>query len=461
MIAPFNFKIFKNNILITNDLGRYDFLTIKQFEEFVNDELVPGSSLYDRLKDNFFLYDTSLEHYIELIKPELRYGKSYLFSATSLHIFVVTNYCNSECIYCQAQSNSMNNCKMMNEETARASVDIALQSPQKELSFEFQGGEPLSNFSVIKYIIEYSEENKKDKIIHYSLVSNLSLLTDDMVLFFKEYNVSISTSLDGDRLLHNKNRPLSSGMNSYDLLQEKIEKLRINQIPFGAILTITKLSLTRHKEIIDEYLKLGLDSIFIRPLTPLGYALERWNEIGYSAENFKNFYRNSINYLMQVNSEQRYLKEGHASMFLLKILHGYGVNYMELRSPCGASVGQMAYYYDGKIFTCDEGRMLYEMGDSSFQLGDVATHDYDKLMNSKLCKSVCKYSIIESIPKCCDCVYQPYCGTCPVINYALEQDIVSKSNETFRCKIYKGMLDVIFELLLKHDNTDILRRWAE
>lgn len=461
MIAPFNFKAFKNNILITNDLGRYDFLTIKQFEEFVNDELLPGSSLYDRLKDNFFLYDTSLEHYIELIKPELRYGKSYLFSATSLHIFVVTNYCNSKCVYCQAQSNSMNNCKMMSKEIAQASVDIALQSPQKELSFEFQGGEPLSNFAVIKYIIEYSEENKKDKIIHYSVVSNLSLLNDEMVLFFKENNVSISTSLDGDRLLHNINRPLSSGRNSYDLLQEKIEKMRINQISFGAILTVTKLSLTRPKEIIDEYLKLGLNSIFIRPLTPLGYALERWNEIGYSAEEFKGFYRDCIDYLMQVNSELQYLKEGHASIFLLKILHGYGINYMELRSPCGASVGQMAYYYDGNIFTCDEGRMLYEMGDASFQLGNVKIHDYNKLMNSKICKSVCKYSIIESIPKCCDCVYQPYCGACPVINYALEQDIISKSNETYRCKIYKGMLDVIFEFLMKRDNNDILRSWAE
>lgn len=461
MIAPFNFKTFENNILITNDLGKYDFLTIKQFEEFVNDELLPGSSLYERLKDNFFLYDTSLEHYIELIKPELRYGKSYLFSATSLHIFVVTNYCNSECVYCQAQSNSMNNCKMMSKEIAQVSVDIALQSPQKELSFEFQGGEPLSNFSVIKYIIEYSEKSKRDKIIHYNLVSNLSLLTDEMIIFFKEYNVSISTSLDGDRLLHSQNRPLFIGINSYDLLQEKIEKLQANQVPFGAILTITKYSLEKHKDIIDEYLKLGLNNIFIRPLTPLGNALERWSEVGYSAKQFNDFYKKCISYLLQVNKEGRYLKEGHASIFLSKILNGYGINYMELRSPCGACVGQMAYYYDGNIFTCDEGRMLFEMGDASFKIGNVINDNYDKLMNSKLCKAICKYSIIESIPSCCDCVYQPYCGTCPVINYALEKDIIGKSNETYRCKIYKGMLDIIFELLMDNNNVNILKRWTE
>ena len=47
------------------------------------------------------------------------------------------------------------------------------------------------------------------------------------------------------------------------------------------------------------------------------------------------------------------------------------MNYMELRSPCGAGVGQLAYYADGDIFTCDEGRMLHEMGQSTFRLGNV------------------------------------------------------------------------------------------
>lgn len=183
MIAPFNFKKYGNKILITNDLGRYDFLEVDEFERFANDHLEQNSELYDRLKSNYFLYDDSFEQFIEKIKPELRYGKSYLFSATSLHIFVVTNYCNAQCVYCQAQSGNINICKMMNEDIAKKSVDIALQSPQRELSFEFQGGEPLSNFPIIKFIVEYSERKKKDKIIHYSLVSNLSLLKKEGKIF--------------------------------------------------------------------------------------------------------------------------------------------------------------------------------------------------------------------------------------------------------------------------------------
>ena len=53
-------------------------------------------------------------------------------------------------------------------ETAKKAVDIALQSPSNYLSFEFQGGEPLTNFETIKYIIEYSKENKGNKNIDYN-----------------------------------------------------------------------------------------------------------------------------------------------------------------------------------------------------------------------------------------------------------------------------------------------------
>lgn len=461
MIAPFNFKKIKNKVLITNDFGRYDFLDIEEFERFANYSLEANSDLHERLKGNYFLYEGSLEQFIEKTKSELRYGKSYLFSATSLHIFVVTNYCNAKCVYCQAQSGNVNSCKMMTKEIAQKAVDIALQSPQRELSFEFQGGEPLSNFEIIKYIVEYSEKKNNDKIIHYSVVSNLALLNEEMIDFFKEHHITISTSLDGNRVLHSRNRPLANETNSYDLLMDKIGKLRERGLNYGAIQTTTRYSLSQWKEIVDTYLEVGLESIFIRPLTPLGYALERWDEIGYTIEEFLEFYKKCLNYIIELNKEGKYIKEGHASIFLSKILNGYGTNYMELRSPCGASVGQMAYYYDGNIFTCDEGRMLYEMGDSSFKLGNVINDDYDELMNSKLCKTVCKYSIIESLPKCCDCVYQPYCGTCPVINYALEKDIVSRKNKNYRCKTYEGMLNVIFELLMNDGNIDVLRSWIE
>lgn len=459
MIGPFNFKKINNKLLITNDLGNYEYLTKDEFYQFVNKKLDSSSDLYCRLKEKMFLFDDSIEYYVKAVSPHLRSSKSYLYAATSLHIFVVSNYCNSKCIYCQAQSNQLNSCKMMTKEIAKKAVDFALQSPQKELNFEFQGGEPLSNFEIIKYIVEYTQSVNKEKTIQFSLVSNLSLLTDEMVEFFKKYNISISTSLDGQELLHNYNRPLSNYPNTYELLGKTIAKLKENNIPYGAIQTTTKKSLDYPQEIINEYKEKGLNNIFIRPLTPLGYALEKWDEIGYTVEEFKSFYKQCLNYILEINKKGIFFKEGHASIFLSKILAGVGINYMELRSPCGAAVGQLAYYYDGNIYTCDEGRMLREMGDESFKIGNVFKDTYDTMVESKLTKTICKYSILEGLPQCSDCAYLPYCGTCPVVNYALEKDIISHSIHNYRCQIYKGMLDVIFELLQDEENIEIFRGW--
>lgn len=460
MIGPFQFCKLDDSILITNDMGFYEFLTPDEFLLFANDGLDTDSSLYSTLYAKYFVFNSSREQYLERTKYPLRYGKSYLFQATNLHIFVVTNECNGECLYCQAQSGRKHS-NRMDKKTAQKAVEFALQSPAKQMTFEFQGGEPLLNFPIIKYIIEYTEAHKRDKEIQYSLVSNLSLLTEEIAEYIKEKKVAISTSLDGGKELHSYNRPLRNGQNSYDVLQKKLALLRALCIRYGAIETTTRASLQESKSIVEAYINLGIETLFLRPLTPLGNAAKAWDTIGYSPEEFVEFYENSIDRIIKKNKEGRIIREGNAMIFLSKILCGQGINYMELRSPCGAVIGQMAYYFDGNIYSCDEGRMLSEMGDRSFQIGNVFTDDYNSVLNGKRSKVLCKYSILEDLPKCCDCVYQPYCGTCPVVNYALEKDIISKSSRGYRCRIYKGMLKTLFKHLKNPEDYRILEAWVQ
>jgi hypothetical protein len=124
-------------------------------------------------------------------------------------------------------------------------------------------------------------------------------------------------------------------------------------------------------------------------------------------------------------------------------------------------VGQLAYYADGSVFTCDEGRMLYEMGQDTFCLGNVFKDTYVELVDNGTCRTVCASSILETIPSCCDCVYQSYCGTCPVVNYALDQDVIEKHPRGYRCVVYSGMLDCLFKILMENEeqNITILSAW--
>ena len=40
----------------------------------------------------------------------------------------------------------------------------------------------------------------------------------------------------------------------------------------------------------SHYHVLGMSGLFIRPLTPLGFACDRWNAIGYTSEEYVSFY---------------------------------------------------------------------------------------------------------------------------------------------------------------------------
>ena len=453
-INYYNFSNFNDDYLITNEMGFHSFLSKLEFDNLISEQFDNISEeKTDELKDKFFIYDVEDDVFIEKVKDYYRDNKRYLFDATCLHIFVMTNACNMSCIYCQAQDSEQKNKGMMTKEIAEKAVDIALQSPSRSLTFEFQGGEPLTNFDTIKHIVEYTEGRKIEKNINYTVVTNTLLLDEEKIEFFEKYKFDISTSLDGKRELHNFNRPKISGDGTFDVVIKNIHILQERNIPVGAIQTTTKKSLLNPVEIVESYVENDLHYIFLRPLTPLGYAKEHWDEIGYTAEEFVSFYREALKEIIKRNISGYKIAEGHACVFLRKIIALESDNYMELRSPCGAGVGQMAYYYDGLIYTCDEGRMLAEMGLPEFKIGCV-DNSYDEMMESKACKITCQSSVLESIPQCCDCAYHPYCGVCPVVNYAMENNIYSREANGYKCKIYKGILDTLFEFI--HDDNQIV-----
>lgn len=461
MLNYFNFKqINDETYLLTSDFGRFAFLSAECFKTLLSDPTRLPQSEKDKLIDAGIYFETSVQAFLEKNFFSLRETKRTILSPTGLHIFVVTNQCNLNCVYCQA-NDGRRLYQCMNEETADKAVDIALSSPGNEISFEFQGGEPLVNYAIIKHIILTAEEKKGDKIIHYSVVTNLTLLTDEMIDFFAVWNVHISTSIDGDEITHNHNRPFVDGRGSFEKVYSSVTKLRSKGISAGAIETTTRFSLRRAEQIIRAYTDFGFSSIFLRPLSPLGCARLHWNEIGYTAQEFLDFYIDSLEIIFRYNQKGIRIQENYASILLSKILHQDPVNYMELRSPCGASVGQMTYYCNGDVFTCDEGRMLYEMGNDSFKVGNVFDHSYQELVHSQTTCSVCKASITEAVPQCCNCVYQPYCGICPAINMSLYGDLLPKEAHDYKCRINMGIMDYLFSILNKPDDErfGIITQW--
>jgi uncharacterized protein len=85
-------------------------------------------------------------------------------------------------------------------------------------------GEPWLAYDVIQYIIPRAKKQalEKGKDLDVVVCTNLACVTDDVLKYFRDEGVKISTSLDGPAFLHNKNRP-RPGHNSYE---EAIEESR-------------------------------------------------------------------------------------------------------------------------------------------------------------------------------------------------------------------------------------------
>ena len=333
----FNYKTLNGQILLTNDFGKYVFVTPEQFYDLVYGTIDPHSPLAKKLNDAYMAYDASNLESSFLMANRLRAYKGFLTNATALHIFVVTTVCNMNCVYCQANNGIHQSNVFMSEDTAKKAVDIALSSPARHLSFEFQGGEPLLNFKIIRSIVEYAEEHNENHEIEYNIVSNLTLITDEILAFLEKYSVNIATSIDGNRELHDKNRPFLNNSGSYSKVRDSVRFIQSHGIKVGAIQTTTRASFAHGKEILKTYVDLGFDSIFVRPLTPLGKALKNWGEIGYTASEFARFYSELLDNVITINKRGCYLREEHAAI-LMKKISGRSVNYMELRSPCGAGI---------------------------------------------------------------------------------------------------------------------------
>ncbi len=463
----FRFKKRDKGYLITNDTGNFCALTDRQFEKFINGTLDEKSPVYNRLAEKSFIFDR-LD--LQASARAYRQRYQYLLCGPTLHIVVVTLRCNYKCVYCQANRRDADLTEYdMTKATAKNVVDRIFESPAKSITIEFQGGEPLMNWPVIKFIVEYALKKniKEKKDLLLALVTNLSLMSNDIYDFLISHGVSICTSLDGPEQIHNQNRPCPN-RNSYKATTEWIKKIwkkeerepgnngrdhRVN-----ALLTITRSSLQELRKTIDEYIAFGFRNICLRPVSYLGLsggAVQK--KIGYTAEEFIEAWRDAMEYILDINKRGRFFTERLTKVFLQKILTPCDPGFLDLRSPCGAGIGQMAYNYDGKVYTCDEARMLE---DDTFLLGDANQQDYQQIASSPRIKTVLLSSTLENF-SCDECVYKPYCGTCPVVNLVRYGTLFPQIRSTDNCKINSAMLDYIFEKMRYNSIVRIFKEWVE
>jgi His-Xaa-Ser system radical SAM maturase HxsB len=342
----------------------------------------------------------------------------------------------------------------MSEATADRSISLMLDSPSPHVTLELQGGEPLLAFDMIQYIVPRAKEQAKirGKELDIVVTTNLACATNEMLSYLRDEGMRVSTSLDGPAFLHNKNRP-RPGNDSYERAIDGIERARaivgFNNV--AALMTTTAASLEHVEEIIDEYVRREFHTIFLRPISPYGFAIKTKTKTGYEMERFLEFYKQGLHHILKINRDGYRLTEIYSQILLSKILTPHGTGYVDLQSPAGEAWNVLVYNYNGDVFASDESRMLAEMQDWTFRLGNVHKDSRRNLFTSEAALNMFEASCNQSLAGCSDCAFQSFCGADPIYHHATQGDMYGHRPTSGFCKRNMEVIKHLFKFINDDD----------
>ena len=471
-LAWFRFGKVGGRTVVTNDVGEWELLSEAEFAQLVGGEIDEEHPRFAVLQAKGFL-QKDLD--IDGLATRLRQKRRFLGQGPHLGIIITTLRCNQHCSYCHASRTEMDRVDTdMSMETAKKVVDHLMKTPSPYLNIEFQGGEPTINFDVLKFIVEYSREKNRyeDKTLDHSIVTNFTYMDEEKARWLIDNGVMVCTSVDGPEDLHDINRPWRKGSGGHHTVTTWMKWFNDRYVEQGldprvwhidALLTTTRHSLSRARDIVDEYVRLGLRNIHLRPLNPFGFAPRAWKKIGYTTAEFIAFYSEALEYILELNLQGVEVMEGTAATILKKMLTPDDPNFVDIRSPIGAGTGGVAYDYDGMVMPSDESRMLRAMGDKSFELGFAGATPYADLVRHPTVKAMAVASNLDSLPMCSDCWNAPWCGVRPLHNYMGGGDLFGQRPNTAKCHEHMNIARTLLNKLAD-DETGTIRaifdRWT-
>lgn len=382
----------------------------------------------------------------------------------SLHIIVPTLQCAHSCQYCQVSRALDSEGHTMSFDDLDAACDEVFRSPARMLTIEFQGGDPLLRFDLVeRAVLRITAANKSEqRSIRFVIASTLHQLTPSICEFCKKHDIYLSTSVDGPAWLHNRNRP-TNDRNAYERTVDGIKLARevIGPDSVSALMTTTKLSLLYAHDIVDEYVRLGLAEIFLRPLSSYGFAKRNQARLGYSGAEFHAFYIAALDRVLWWNAQGVPIREVYASIIFNKVLSTFDAGYVDLQSPTGAGSSVIVYNYDGYVYPSDEARMLAESGDCTLRIRPIRGGGGESFLD--VVKSLRCASEPNVIEGCKTCAYHAYCGPNPVDAQAQHGSMIAPVRGTEHCARHLALFDNIFERLANatEDELIVYESWAK
>lgn len=409
---------------------RFSSVKGKQLEEAVNELMSVNMFDYSPIKE------ISREDIEDFERNQLKKLRKSNLMQIALN---VTHKCNLNCDYCYGGDGSYGGPAIhMSKDTARQAVDFLMKASGDlaNCRITFFGGEPLLNFDLVKYVVQYAKKEalRYKKKIHFGMTTNGVLLDDDKIDFLIKENIEVTFSFDGPKKVQDKNRPFKSGKkkSSFDIIYPKIlkfiEKAEKDNGFYFFRSTLTRSGIMNINDMADFFNSFKTKDIYYdiaeykKGMSAGGLAISQDDleifrqKVKEVADSFKkNNFKDDLIFSGALKSIQERTKQKHSCI-----------------SPGSIYAGVSA---QGDIFPCHR-----FAGYKETKLGNV-WEGYDR---DKWLEKYAKVHIFSS-KVCSRCWMRYFCGgMCPATNYFLGGDLVLSENlepEPVHCALKK----IIFE----------------
>ncbi len=328
----------------------------------------------------------------------------------------ITNDCNFSCDYCFVEEKDSS--KMEQDTIERLVYQIGNTVKKrriKVLNLKFAGGEPCLAMNNIKrfYSLIQKELAETEVFINVALLSNGSLINDNVINFLKQPNIYIFISLDGyGAESHDIYRTFkNSGTGSWNVISENIDTLLENNIRPFILSTISKQSCESLKDLVAWIFGKGLQT----RLGVVNQAGTTWTDKKSVEHEYKEYTKKLINNFEQafVELEKPNYKLDLAHDALL--INDIQFSVPSFRACCHIGTKHIVIDHKGKLSCCP---MKINTANVSITDDDIATSIRETVDFSTADRNTSK-----SGQTCLHCQWFPACvGGCLVTNKKLYND---------------------------------------
>jgi len=243
-------------------------ILIEKLAKFNYDQKTIKNFIYALIKRGFLVNRSfNEEDYRKKIREKL---KEIKYQPMGMYLLVSTK-CNYRCKYCCLEhSIGLHSIspKLMPFKVAKNAVDFFFKYSSDPQYICFFGGEPLTNFKVIKQTVEYVNKKYPDKKIFFRINTNASLVNQEIAKFFAEHNFVIGVSIDGARKYHDSCRVYPNGKGTFkDTIRgwRLLRKASCKNLGVVAVLHSQNIDAVE-KNILFFLDQLGADSVNFEPV---------------------------------------------------------------------------------------------------------------------------------------------------------------------------------------------------